>query len=61
MKTFAGRSGCLGKGALKRKAKRRRGLPVMRGLAACALGIAVMAMLGAAPTDPVAIPPPCLS
>lgn len=27
MKTFAGRSGCLGKGALRRKAKRRRGLP----------------------------------
>lgn len=60
MKTFAGRSGCLGKGALKRKAKRRRGLPVMRGLAACALGIAVMAMLGAAPTDPVAEDPAAL-
>ena len=60
MKTFAGRSGCLGKGALKRKAKRRRGLPVMRGLAACALGIAVMAMLGAAPTDPVADDPAAL-
>ena len=60
MKTFARRSGCLGKGALKRKAKRRRGLPVMRGLAACALGIAVMAMLGAAPTDPVADDPAAL-
>lgn len=48
MKVFAGRSGCLGKDALNRKAKRRRGLPFMRGLAACALGIAVAAMLGAA-------------
>lgn len=48
MKVFAGRSECLGKGALKSKAKRRRGLPVVRGLAACALGIAVAAMLGAA-------------
>ena len=27
MKVFTGRSGCLGKGALRRKAKRRRGLP----------------------------------
>ena len=32
----------------------------MRGLAACALGIAVMAMLGAAPTDPVADDPAAL-
>ena len=60
MKTFAGRSGCLGKGALKRKAKRRRGLPVARGLAACALGIAVAAMLGAAPTDAVPDDPAAL-
>ena len=51
MKVFAGRSGCLGKGALRRKAKRRRGLPVMTGLAACALGVAVAAMVAAgAPT-----------
>ena len=27
MKVLTGRSGCLGKGALRRKAKRRRGLP----------------------------------
>lgn len=60
MKVFAGRSGCLGKGALKRKAKRRRGLPVARGLAACALGIAVAAMLGAAPTDAVPDDPAAL-
>ena len=53
MKVFAGRSGCLGKGALRRKAKRRRSLPVMTGLAVCALGIAVAAMLGAAPSDAV--------
>ena len=51
MKTFAGRSGCLGKGALRRKAKRRRGLPVVTGFAACALGVAVAAMVAtAAPT-----------
>lgn len=51
MKVFAGRSGCLGKGALRRKAKRRRGLPVMTGLTACALGVAVAAMVAtAAPT-----------
>lgn len=51
MKVFTGRSGCLGKGALRRKAKRRRGLPVMTGLAACALGVAVAAMVAtAAPT-----------
>ena len=60
MKTFAGRSGCLGNGALRRKAKRRRGLPVVRGLAACALGIAVAAMLGAAPTDAVPDDPAAL-
>ena len=48
MKVFAGRSGCLGKGALRRKAKRRRGLPVMTGLAACALGVAVAAMVSTA-------------
>lgn len=51
MKVFAGRSGCLGKGALRKKAKRRRGLPVVTGLAACALGVAVAAMVAtAAPT-----------
>lgn len=60
MKTFAGRSVCLGKGALSRKAKRRRGLPVVRGLAACALGIAVAAMLGAAPSDAVPDDPAAL-
>lgn len=60
MKVFAGRSECLEKGALKRKAKRRRGLPVVRGLAACALGIAVAAMLGAAPTDAVPDDPAAL-
>ena len=60
MRVFAGRSGCLGKGALKSKAKRRRGLPVVRGLAACALGIAVAAMLGAAPTDAVPDDPAAL-
>ena len=60
MKIFAGRSGCFGKGALRRKAKRRRGLPVVRGLAACALGIAVAAMLGAAPTDAVPDDPTAL-
>lgn len=51
MKIFAGRSGCFGKGALKRKAKRRRGLPVVTGLIACALGFAVAAMVATgAPT-----------
>ncbi|WP_417305166.1 BspA family leucine-rich repeat surface protein [Ellagibacter isourolithinifaciens] len=51
MKVLTGRSGCLGKGALRRKAKRRRGLPVVTGLTACALGVAVAAMVAtAAPT-----------
>ena len=51
MKVLTGRSGCLGKGALSRKAKRRKGLPVVTGLAACALGVAVAAMVAAgAPT-----------
>lgn len=60
MKVFARRSECLEKGALKGKAQRRRGLPVVRGLAACALGIAVAAMLGAAPTDAVPDDPAAL-
>ena len=51
MKVLTGRLGCLGKGALRRKVKRRRGLPVVTGLAACALGVAVVAMVStAAPT-----------
>lgn len=51
MKVFTGRSRGLGKGALNRKAKRRRGLPVVTGLAACALGVAVAAVVTAgAPT-----------
>lgn len=51
MKVLAGHSVSLGKGALRRKAKRRRCLPVMTGLAACALGVAVAAMVAtAAPT-----------
>ena len=51
MRLISGRSGCLGKGALRRKAKRRRGLPVMTGLAACALGVAFAAVVAAgAPT-----------
>lgn len=51
MKVLTGRSGCLGKGALRRKAKRRRGLPVVTGLTACALGVAVAAMVATgAPT-----------
>ena len=53
MKVLTGRSGCLGKGALRRKAKRRRGLPVVTGLTACALGVAVAAM--AATTAPTAL------
>ena len=60
MRLISGRSGCLGKGALESKAKRRRGLPVARGLAACALGIAVAAMLGAAPSDAVPDDPSAL-
>ena len=60
MKVFAGRSGCLGKGALRRKAKRRRSLPIMTGLAVCALGIAVAALLGAAPSDAVPDDPTAL-
>ena len=60
MKILTGRFGSLGKGALRRKAKRRRGLPVIKGLAACALGIAVAAMLGAAPTDAVPDDPAAL-
>ncbi len=48
MKLHTGRSGCLGKGALRRKAERRRGLPVMTGLAACALGVAIAAMVATA-------------
>lgn len=47
MKVLAERSGCLGKGALKRKAKRRRGMPVMTGLVSCALGVAVAAVIAA--------------
>lgn len=51
MKVLSGRSGCLGKGALNRKAKRRRGLPVVTGLVACALGVAVAAVVATgAPT-----------
>lgn len=51
MRLISGRSGCLGKGALNRKAKRRRGLPVVTGLIACALGFAVAAMVATgAPT-----------
>ena len=51
MKVLAGRSRGLGKGALRKRAKRHRGLPVMTGLAACALGVAVAAMVAtAAPT-----------
>lgn len=51
MKVLTGRLGCLGKGALRRKVKRRRDLPVVTGLAACALGVAVVAMVStAAPT-----------
>ena len=48
MRLISGRSGCLGKGALSRKAKRRRGLPVVTGLVSCALGVAVAAMIAAA-------------
>ena len=48
MRLISGRSGCLGKGALNRKAKRRRGLPVVTGLVSCALGVAVAAMIAAA-------------
>ena len=52
MKVLAGRSRGLGKGALRKRAKRRRGFfPVVTGLAACALGVAVAAMVAtAAPT-----------
>lgn len=51
MKVLTGRLGCLGKGALRKKAKRHRGLPVVTGLAACTLGVAVAAMVAAgAPT-----------
>lgn len=51
MKVLTGRSECLGKGALNRKAKRRRGLPVVTGLVACALGVAVAAVVATgAPT-----------
>ena len=51
MKVLAGHSVSLGKGALRRKAKRRRSVPVMTGLAACALGVAVAVMIAtAAPT-----------
>ena len=51
MKVLTGRSGGLEKGALRRKAKRRRSLPVVTGLAACALGVAVAAVVAAgAPT-----------
>ena len=48
MKVLAGRSRGLGKGALRKRAKRHRGLPVMTGLAACALGVAVAAMVATA-------------
>ena len=51
MKVLTWRSGCLGKGALRRKAKRRRGLPVVTGLVACALAFAVAAVVATgAPT-----------
>lgn len=51
MRLISGRSGCLGKGVLRRKAKRRRGLPVVTGLVSCAIGVAVAAMAAtAAPT-----------
>ena len=51
MKVLTGHLGCLGKGALNRKAKRRRGLPVVTGLVACALGVAVAAVVATgAPT-----------
>lgn len=51
MKVLTERSGCFGKGALRKRAKRRRGLPVMTGFAACALGVAIAAMVAAgAPT-----------
>lgn len=51
MKVLTGRSECLGKGALNRKAKRRRGLPVVTGLVACALGVTVAAVVATgAPT-----------
>lgn len=51
MKVFAGRSRGLGKGALRKRAKRRRGLPVVTGLVSCAIGVAVAAMAAtAAPT-----------
>lgn len=54
MKVLAERSGCLGKGALKRKAKRRRGMPVMTGLVSCALGVAVAAVIAAAASTALA-------
>ncbi len=51
MKVLAGHSVSLVKGALRRKAKRRRSVLVMTGLAACALGVAVAVMIAtAAPT-----------
>lgn len=51
MKVLTGRSECLGKGALNREAKRRRGLLVATGLVACALGVAVAAVVATgAPT-----------
>lgn len=54
MKVLAGRSRGLGKGALRKRAKRRRGFfPVVTGLAACALGVAVAAMV--ATTAPTAL------
>lgn len=52
MRLISGRSGCLGKGALNRKAKRRRGLPVVMGLVSCAIGVAVAAMIAAASVAP---------
>lgn len=48
MKVLAKRAGSLVEGVLRRRAKRRRGLPVVTGLVSCALGVAVAAMIAAA-------------
>lgn len=51
MKVLAKRAGSLVEGVLRRRAKRRRGLPVVTGLVSCAIGVAVAAMAAtAAPT-----------
>lgn len=51
MKVLAKRAGSLVEGVLRRRTKRRRGLPVVTGLVSCAIGVAVAAMAAtAAPT-----------